>query len=104
ANCTQFASSRAAFLISADAVVKVGGLPLTLHVPSYSSVYEQAKHAGNLIQADASCVQNAATGLSNGDPSSADCLGSIQIPSVSLDGKILPQINGPINLSVSPDD
>jgi hypothetical protein len=103
-NCTQFASSRAAYLISGDAVVKVGGLPITLQVPKYSTLYSQAQNAGKLIQQDATCAQNAATGLSNGDPSSADCLGSIKIPSVSFDGKLIPQINGPIDLSVSPDD
>ncbi len=104
ADCTAFASSRSAYLISGDAVVKLGGLPISLHVPKYSTLYEQARNAGKLIQQDVTCAQNAATGLSNADPSSADCLGSIQIPPISFDGKILPQVNGPIDLSVSPDD
>ena len=104
ADRTKLASPRAAYLISGDAVVKLGGLPVSLHVPKYSSLYEQARNAGKLFGQAADCAQNAAAGLSNADPSSADCLGSIQIPSVKFDGKLLPQVNGPIDLSVSLDD
>ena len=75
ADCTQFASPRAAYLISGDAVVKLGGLPVSLHVPKYSSLYEQARNAGKLFGQAADCAQNAAAGLSNADPSSADSSG-----------------------------
>ena len=103
-SCTQFASSRAAFFISSDAIVRVGGMPLTLHVPQFSDLYSQAQHAGHEIQDDAGCAQSAAGALANGDLSGAGCLGSIKIPSISFQGKLLPQIDGPIDLSVSPDD
>lgn len=96
-DCTAFTSDDSAYLVSSDAVVKVGGLPITLKVPDYSKVYSQA-------QGDADCAQKAATGLADADVGAANCLGSVSLPPVSLDGKLLPQTDGPIDLSVSPED
>jgi hypothetical protein len=96
-DCTSFTRKDSAYLLSSDAVVKVGGLPITLHVPDYGAAYSSAQSATN-------CASGAATGISNGDVSGLGCLSSITIPPVSLDGHLLPQLHGPINLSVSPSD
>jgi hypothetical protein len=80
----------AAYLVSSDAVVKIAGLPVSLHVPDYGATYTQLQGAGN-------CVQNVVGG--NGG-----CLTSAPIPSVPNLNSLAPTVDGPINLSVSPED
>jgi virginiamycin B lyase len=96
---SDFAKSDAAFLISSDAMVRVGGLPITLQVPDYSAAYQQGK-------ALASCGQDVATAIKNGDLSAADCLGSLSVPSLTdvTNAFKLPNIHGPIDLGVGPQD
>ena len=57
---SSFANGDVAFLLSSDAMVRVGGLPITLQVPDYGKLYAQGKSV-------ADCAQNAGQGLSNGD-------------------------------------
>lgn len=96
---SDFAKSDAAFLISSDAMVRVGGLPISLQVPNYAAAYQQGK-------ALASCGQDVATAIKNGDLSAADCLGSLSVPSLTdvTNAFKLPNIHGPIDLGVGPQD
>ncbi len=89
---SDFAKQDAAYVISTDAMVRIGGLPLTLQVPDYSKLYR----AGATV---ADCAQKVA----NGD---ADCLGSVGVPDLSAVANAfkLPQIHGPIDVGVAPQD
>ena len=89
---SDFAKQDAAYVISTDAMVRVGGLPLTLQVPDYSKLYQ----AGSTV---ADCAQKVA----NDD---ADCLGSLGVPDLSAVANAfkLPQIHGPLDIGVAPQD
>jgi len=96
---SSFPKADSAYLLSSDAVVRVGGLPISLHVPDYSKLYAQGKSA-------AGCAENVAGGVQSGELSNADCLGSLGVPSLTEveNAFKLPNIHGPIDLSVSPHD
>lgn len=79
----------AAYLISSDAVVKIGGLPVSLHVPDYSATYNQAQGA-------ADCAQSVAAG-------SAGCLSGVKVTPPNF-SNLAPSVDGPIRLAVSPED
>ena len=86
---TGFWKAHSAYLLSSDAVVKIAGLPVSLHVPDYGAAYTQAKGAAN-------CAQNIEQ---TGDPG---CLGKVNLSVPNLTN--LPSVDGPIDLSVSPQD
>jgi hypothetical protein len=79
----------AAYLISSDAVVKVAGLPVSLHVPDYGAALTQA-------QSDASCGKSLLTG-------DTGCLNSIQVPGVPDLSNLAPTVDGPVEIAVSPE-
>jgi hypothetical protein len=79
----------AAYLISSDAVVKIAGLPVSLHVPDYGAAYTQA-------QSDASCGQSLLSG-------NTGCLNSLQVPSPPDFSSLQPTVDGPVEIAVSPE-
>ncbi len=86
---TGFWKAHSAYLLSSDAVVKIAGLPVSLHVPDYGAAYTQAKGVAN-------CAQGFEQ---TGDPG---CLGQVNLSVPNL--TTLPSVDGPIDLSVSPED
>ncbi len=94
---TGFLKADSAYLISSDAVVKVAGIPVSLHVPDYASTYNQAKGA-------AECGQKAAEGISENHLAATNCLGSVKVPTLPQVEHLIPSLDGPINLSVSPEN
>ena len=70
---TSFLKADSAYLISSDAIVKIAGIPVSLHVPDYSAEYAKAKGA-------AECGQKAAEGISENHLASTNCLGSLKVP------------------------
>ncbi|MGH2878741.1 MAG: hypothetical protein ACRDK4_03920 [Solirubrobacteraceae bacterium] len=96
---SSFAKADSAYLISSDAMVRVGGLPISLHVPDYSKLYSQGSAA-------AGCAEKIAGGVQNGELGNADCLGSLSVPSLTdvENAFKLPNIHGPVDVSVSPQD
>jgi hypothetical protein len=78
-----------AYFVSSDAVVRVAGLPVSLHVPDYSGTFTQ-------VQNTATCAQS----VSGGD---LGCLTSVKPPSVPDISSLAPTIDGPIDLNVSPE-
>ena len=94
---SNFLKADSAYLISSDAVVKVAGIPVSLHVPDYAGTYKQAKGA-------AECGQKVAEGLSENHLAATNCLGSVKVPTLPQVEHLIPTVDGPINLSVSPED
>ncbi len=94
---TSFLKADSAYLISSDAIVKIAGIPVSLHVPDYSADYASAKGA-------AECGKKAAEGLSEQHLASTNCLGSLKVPTIPDVEHLIPTVDGPINLSVSPEN
>jgi hypothetical protein len=92
-----FLKSDSAYLISSDAVVKVAGIPVSVHVPDYIGAYEKGK-------AGVECAKSAVEGIESENTDAANCLGSVKLPSVSQAQGLIPSDDGPIDLSVSPED
>ncbi len=76
---TGFLKSDAAYVISGDAVVKLGDLPLSVHVPNYGALAQQA----------------------GSDPGS---LLPDHVPSAGDLAKLAPGLSAPLDLSVRPQD
>lgn len=83
------------YLISSDAVVKVAGIPVSLHVPDYAGTYKQAKGA-------AECGQKVAEGLSENHLAATNCLSSVKVPTLPQVEHLIPTVDGPIDLGVDP--
>ncbi len=94
---TSFLKTDSAYLYSSDAVVKVAGIPVSLHVPDYAAAYSNAKGA-------AECAQKAGQGISENELDAANCLGSLKIPSFAQAQSLIPSTDGPVDLSVSPEN
>ena len=94
---TKFLRADSAYLISSDAVVKIAGIPVNLHVPDYSAEYAKAKAA-------AECGQKAAEGISENHLATTNCLGSLRVPKIPELEHLIPTLDGPIDLSVSPEN
>jgi hypothetical protein len=84
-----------AYLISSDAVVKVAGIPVSLHVPDYAGAYKQAQGA-------AECGKKVAEGLSENHLAATNCLGSVKVPTLPQVEHLIPTVDGPIDLGVDP--
>jgi len=76
---SNFVKADAAYVISGDAVVKLGDLPLSIHAPNYGALAEQA----------------------GSDPSS---LLPDHVPSAGDLAKLAPGLSAPLDLSVRPQD
>ena len=83
-----FITKDSAYLISSDAVVKVGDLPVSLHIPDYQAAYQNGSAALNKGQA----AYNNASSLNPVN------LSDINIPNPK---NLIPSTDGPINLAVS---
>lgn len=94
---SSFLAADSAYVISSDAVVKVAGIPVSLHVPEYAGTYKQAQGA-------AECGKKAAEGISEDHLAATNCLGSVKVPSLSQVEHLIPTVDGPIDLAVSPED
>ncbi len=94
---TSFLKKDSAYLYSSDAVVKVAGIPVSLHVPDYSTAYGNAKGA-------VECAKKTGEAISANELGAANCLGSVKIPSLAQAQSLIPSTDGPIDLSVSPED
>ncbi len=92
-----FLKHDSAYLISSDAVVKIAGIPVSLHVPNYAGAYEQAKGA-------AECGQKVGEGVSEGHIGATNCLGKLRTPTLPEIEHLIPSTDGPIDLSVSPEN
>lgn len=86
---SNFLHKDSAYLISSDAVVKVGDLPVSLHVPDYQALYQQGSNALNQ-------GEQAINDPSSLDPSD---LNNLKLPDPS---KLVPTTDGKINLAVGP--
>jgi hypothetical protein len=73
---TSFLKKDSAYLYSSDAVVKVAGIPVSLHVPDYSTAYSSAKGT-------AECAKKTGEGIAENELGAANCLGSVRIPSLA---------------------
>jgi uncharacterized membrane protein YgcG len=94
---TGFMKSDSAYLISSDAVVKIAGIPVSLHVPDYANTYAQAKGT-------AECGKKAGEGISEGRLGATGCLGSVKVPTLPQLEHLIPSLDGPIDLAVSPEN
>lgn len=94
---TGFLKSDSAYLISSDAVVKIAGIPVSLHVPDYAATYSQAKGT-------AECGKKAAEGVSESHLAATNCLSSVKIPSLPQVEHLIPSLDGPVDLAVSPEN
>jgi hypothetical protein len=94
---TSFLKKDSAYLYSSDAVVKVAGIPVSLHVPDYAGAYNNAKGA-------VECAKKTGEAISANELGAANCLGSVKIPSLAQAQSLIPSTDGPIDLSVSPED
>ena len=92
-----FLKRDAAYLLSSDAVVKVAGIPVSLHVPNYLGTYEEASKA-------VECGKTAAGSFKAGELGGADCLGSLKVPSLSEAERLIPSTDGPFDVPVSPEN
>jgi len=92
---SRFLDHDSAYLISSDAVVKIAGIPVSLHVPDYQADYEKAKAAGE-------CGKKVGEGVSEGHIAATNCLGSLKAPTLPEVEHLIPSVDGPIDLSVSP--
>jgi hypothetical protein len=94
---TSFLEKDSAYLYSSDAVVKVAGIPVSLHVPDYATAYSNAKGT-------AECAKKAGEAIAENELGAANCLGSVRIPSLAQAQSLIPSTDGPIDLSVSPEN